>query len=176
MRDPESGQARRPDNLTLANWDSAPNNRWAYQHISDFLPTVPIGVAIPMPLAPAEAGLRLAGLSFDNHRGERVDAGAALDASWTDGFLVMHRGRVLHEDYRNGMHPGSVHLTQSVSKSVVAALAGILHHGGSLRFHPRCYYRLDEHLPTETWPASLCHRPRWTDHRRTPHLARSRRS
>jgi len=53
MRDPESGQARRPDNLTLANWDSAPNNRWAYQHISDFLPTVPIGVAIPMPLAPA---------------------------------------------------------------------------------------------------------------------------
>lgn len=51
-----------------------------------------------------------------------------------------------------------------------------IHHGGSLRFHPRCYYRLDEHLPTETWPASLCHRPRWTDHRRTPHLARSRRS
>lgn len=51
-----------------------------------------------------------------------------------------------------------------------------IHHGGSLRFHPRCYYRLDEHLPTETWPASLCHRPRWTDHRRTRHLARSRRS
>lgn len=132
MRDPESGQVGRPANLTLANWDRAPNNRWAYQHISDFLPTVPIGVAVPMPLASAEAGLRLAGLSFDNHRGESVDAGAALDASWTDGFLVMHRGRVLHEDYRNGMHPGSVHLTQSVSKSVVAALAGVLHHGGSL--------------------------------------------
>src|SRR5690349_125487 len=23
-----------------------------------------------------------------------------------------------------------------------------VHHGGSLRFHPRCYYRPDEHLPT----------------------------
>ena len=28
-------------------------------------------------------------------------------------------------------------------------------HGGSLRFHPRCYYRPDEHLPTETWPAMI---------------------
>lgn len=25
----------------------------------------------------------------------------------------------------------------------------------SLRFHPRCYYRADEHAPTETWPAMI---------------------
>ncbi|WFU75407.1 toprim domain-containing protein [Bradyrhizobium sp. CB2312] len=30
-----------------------------------------------------------------------------------------------------------------------------VHHGGSLRFHPRCFYRPDEHLPTETWPAMI---------------------
>jgi hypothetical protein len=30
-----------------------------------------------------------------------------------------------------------------------------VHHGGSLRFHPRCYYRPDGHLPTETWPAMI---------------------
>jgi hypothetical protein len=30
-----------------------------------------------------------------------------------------------------------------------------VHHGGSLRFHPRCYYRPDEHLLTETWPAMI---------------------
>jgi hypothetical protein len=30
-----------------------------------------------------------------------------------------------------------------------------IHHGGSLRFHPRCYYRPDEHFPTETWPAMI---------------------
>jgi hypothetical protein len=30
-----------------------------------------------------------------------------------------------------------------------------VHHGGSLRFHPRCYYRPDEHVPTETWPAMI---------------------
>ncbi|MBA4208416.1 MAG: DNA primase [Parvibaculum sp.] len=26
---------------------------------------------------------------------------------------------------------------------------------GALRFHPRCYYRRDEHSPTETWPAMI---------------------
>ncbi|MDA9433478.1 DUF7146 domain-containing protein [Bradyrhizobium sp. CCBAU 51627] len=30
-----------------------------------------------------------------------------------------------------------------------------IHHGGSLRFHPRCYYRPDEHLPAESWPAMI---------------------
>jgi hypothetical protein len=30
-----------------------------------------------------------------------------------------------------------------------------LHHGGSLRYHPRCYYRLAEDLPTEIWPAMI---------------------
>jgi hypothetical protein len=30
-----------------------------------------------------------------------------------------------------------------------------LHGTGSLRFHPRCYYRPDEHSVTETWPAMV---------------------
>lgn len=30
-----------------------------------------------------------------------------------------------------------------------------LHELTSLRFHPRCYYRPDQHLPTETWPAVI---------------------
>jgi phage/plasmid primase-like uncharacterized protein len=34
---------------------------------------------------------------------------------------------------------------------------GIAHayDGGSLRFHARCYYRPDDHLPTEIWPAMI---------------------
>ncbi|WP_085467495.1 DUF7146 domain-containing protein [Mesorhizobium australicum] len=31
----------------------------------------------------------------------------------------------------------------------------ILHGTGSLRFHPRCYYRPEDHGPTETWPAMI---------------------
>lgn len=31
----------------------------------------------------------------------------------------------------------------------------ILHGTGSLRFHQRCYYRPDDHCPTEIWPAMI---------------------
>jgi len=31
----------------------------------------------------------------------------------------------------------------------------LLHGTASLRYHPRCYYRPDEHSPTETWPAMI---------------------
>ena len=31
----------------------------------------------------------------------------------------------------------------------------MLHDTASLRFHPRCYYRSDEHSATETWPAMI---------------------
>lgn len=52
----------------------------------------------------------------------------------------------------------------SMARPIVGTLAesylrrrGItaLHGTGSLRFHPRCYYRPDEHSPTETWPALI---------------------
>src|SRR5487761_1020697 len=36
-------------------------------------------------------------------------------------------------------------------KRGITALPGT----GSLRFHPRCYYRPDRHSPTETWPAMI---------------------
>jgi hypothetical protein len=51
-------------------------------------------------------------------------------------------------------------MSQPISGTLVEAnlrKRGItaLHETGSLRFHPRCYYRPDEHSPTETWPAMI---------------------
>ena len=52
----------------------------------------------------------------------------------------------------------------AMSKPVAGTLAeaylrarGIetVHHAGALRFHPRCYYRPEEHAPTEIWPAMI---------------------
>jgi hypothetical protein len=36
-------------------------------------------------------------------------------------------------------------------KRAITALSGT----EALRFHPRCYYRTEEHAPTETWPAMI---------------------
>jgi len=51
-------------------------------------------------------------------------------------------------------------MSQSIAGTLVEAYLrnrGItaLHETGSLRFHPRCYYRPDDHSPTETWPAMI---------------------
>ncbi|MGE0038707.1 MAG: toprim domain-containing protein [Sphingomonadaceae bacterium] len=51
-------------------------------------------------------------------------------------------------------------MSQPISGTIVQAYLrerGItdLHGTGNLRFHPHCYYRPDEHSPTETWPAMI---------------------
>jgi hypothetical protein len=51
-------------------------------------------------------------------------------------------------------------MSQPVTRTLVEAYLrnrGItpLYEDGALRFHPRCYYRPDEHSPTETWPAMI---------------------
>ncbi|WP_374252970.1 toprim domain-containing protein [Xanthobacter sp.] len=53
-----------------------------------------------------------------------------------------------------------VAMCQPIGRTLVEAYLrgrGItaLHGTGNLRFHPRCYYRPDEHSPTETWPAMI---------------------
>lgn len=51
-------------------------------------------------------------------------------------------------------------MSQPIERTLVEAYLrnrGItaLHGTGNLRFHPHCYYRPDDHSPTETWPAMI---------------------
>ena len=51
-------------------------------------------------------------------------------------------------------------ISQPIARTLVEAYLrnrGItaLHEVAALRFHPRCYYRPDDHSPTETWPAMI---------------------
>ena len=52
--------------------------------------------------------------------------------SFTDGLIVLHRGRIVTERYENGMTPATPHLLQSVSKSFAGVLAGIVAERGQL--------------------------------------------
>lgn len=55
-----------------------------------------------------------------------------LQSSYTDGFLILHRNRIVMERYVNGMTPSTLHLSQSVAKSLLGTLAGILAGQGCL--------------------------------------------
>lgn len=110
---------------TLANWQDPPFNRWAFQHIRELIPTARIsrGSGRPQRLPRAERDLD----SLRFRSGEReLTVAEMLAETYTDGFLVLHRGQIVTEQYFNGMAPDTPHLLMSVSKSVVSSVAGIL--------------------------------------------------
>ncbi len=118
--------------VTLANWQDPPFNRWAFQHIRELIPTARIsrgdGPAWELPRAERD----VLGLVFRDGDGRETSVGALLDETYTDGFLVLHRGRIVAEHYFNGLAPDVPHLLMSVSKSVTAAVAGVLAGRGEL--------------------------------------------
>jgi CubicO group peptidase (beta-lactamase class C family) len=110
---------------TLENWDFPPFNRWSLQNLRSILPTRPVarteGPAMALPTAPQAFD----GLAFTDIDGRRRAVGEMLDTTYTDGFLLLHRGRIVFERYMNGMRPTTLHLSQSVVKSFVGTLVGI---------------------------------------------------
>lgn len=108
-----------------ADWDRPPWNRWSFQHIREILPTAEVwrGNAHRKPLPRAE--LDLDGLVIPGDGGGRTLA-EHLDDTYTDGFLVLRDGAVVYERYFNGMTERSLHLSQSMAKSVTATVFGIL--------------------------------------------------
>ncbi|MGZ8578402.1 MAG: serine hydrolase domain-containing protein [Actinomycetota bacterium] len=117
--------------VTLANWQDPPFNRWGFQHVRDLIPTARIsrgpGAARRLPRDDRD----LAGVTVKSG-GRRLSLERLLDETYTDGLLVLHRGRVVTERYFNGMTPSSTHLLMSVSKSITSTVAGVLVRRGSL--------------------------------------------
>ncbi len=119
--------------LRHSSWDRAPWNRWSFQHVREIVPTASVwrgtGPVTPLPEAPQE----IERIDFEID-GKRDRVGSFLQSSYTDGFLVLHRGKVVAEHYLNGMTVRTPHLSQSVAKSIVGTVAGILIGRGEI--HP----------------------------------------
>src|SRR5215472_15095481 len=111
--------------VTLANWQDPPFNRWAFQHVRELIPTARISRGPGRPLRLPRAERDLNSLVFRSGARE-LTVGEMLAETYTDGFLVLHRGKIVTEQYFNGMAPDTPHLLMSVSKSVVSSVAGVL--------------------------------------------------
>jgi CubicO group peptidase (beta-lactamase class C family) len=107
--------ARVTTQVPLESWQVGPWNRWAYVHVDEVVDTVPVrrGDGPVAPLERAEAGLD-----------DLVEP--LLEAAYADGVAVVHRGRLVAERYGGEMTEGSLHLSQSVGKSVLGLLVGVL--------------------------------------------------
>ena len=118
--------------ISHENWDRPPYNRWAFSNVRQVLPTraVPRGDGPVSTLARDDRDL--SSLTFTGPDGRKRTLGAFLDETYTDGFIVLRRQAVLFERYMWHFGRHSLHLSQSVAKSVVGTVAGILIHQGRL--------------------------------------------
>jgi hypothetical protein len=110
----------------MMEWDRPPWNRWAFQHVRELLPTAEVwrGTGPVRELPRKERDLD--GLAVTGTGGEPATLAQLLDQTYTDGFVVLKDGVIVYERYFNGMTPRTLHLSQSVAKSVTGAVAGIL--------------------------------------------------
>jgi CubicO group peptidase (beta-lactamase class C family) len=119
---PVSSQWRVP----RADWDTPPWNRWSFQHIREILPTSEVSRGNG-PVIPLSSDLQDIGeIEFESLNTGQMTIASMLDETYTDGFIVIKSDKIIHESYFNTMTPQSLHLAQSVSKSVVATVTGIL--------------------------------------------------
>lgn len=123
--------------VTLANWLTPPFNRWSFQHVREVVPTAGIlrGEGPATVLRRSERnieGIAFAPPAGGKGAGGETTVGRMIAETFTDGLLVLHRGRIVAERYDNAMTPSSRHIVFSVSKSITATLAGVLVDRGQL--------------------------------------------
>lgn len=118
---------------TVANWQSPPYNRWAFRNVRRLLPTVPVAhdpsSVRPFVRLPTDLG----SVACPVAGGGTAPLALVLEQTYSDGFLVVHRGRIRFEHYAPGLTPATTHIIMSVSKSMVGNLIGILAHQGVIR-------------------------------------------
>lgn len=105
-------------------WQLGPWNRWSFQHVEEV-------VAVQTVAHDPDAVRTWGTDSGDGALDDLVDPFVA--DGWVDGVLVAQRGTIVCERYVNGMTPATLHLSQSVGKSVLGLLVGVLVDRGTLR-------------------------------------------
>lgn len=111
-----------------------PQLRWTFSHWSEIFPTALIRA--PAQTSPLEAALRtdLDGLRFRAEAKGRptLVLEDALDLLYSDGILVLHRGKVVYARAGGALDADGRHIAWSVTKSFVGLLAETLIAEGAL--------------------------------------------
>jgi CubicO group peptidase (beta-lactamase class C family) len=111
--------------VTIENLMLAPFNRWSLRHLREIVPTR--GVPNSGSLAILnEQPIDLSGIEVSFPDGRTVAVGPWLESSYTDGFIVLHKGNVVYERYFNDQTPLTQHLMFSVTKSFTGTIALML--------------------------------------------------
>ena len=115
-------QSRRPLSMDLESFQSGPDNRWAFSHLREVLPTV----NIPRD----QSGFKelqispnvVSDFSVDFQGGTQSIHDIAA-SQYLDGLLIIKNDEIIVENYYGHLSEGRPHLINSMSKSIVGLLA-----------------------------------------------------
>jgi CubicO group peptidase (beta-lactamase class C family) len=131
------GSPPAPDKRVMqpdSNFFSFPKLRWSVCHIRELMPTKQVsrGLGAPVLLEYAlDDGIDA--LTFMPTGSDKLMTWKeALAANYTDGMLVMHKGKVVYENYTGCLAEAGKHAAMSMTKSMTGLLAEILVAEGTL--------------------------------------------
>lgn len=136
-----------------------PQIRWTLSHMRELVPTVNVwrGETSPVPLGRAAVAdaASIDALAFTDMQGRARRWDESLDDTYTDGILVLHRGRCIYERYFGALQAQLPHCCFSITKSYAATLAATLVHEGALDETKRVPHYLPQMRGTAYEDASL---------------------
>ena len=118
--------------VTAANWQLPPFNRWAFCNARRILPSARVRRCSGSAFVFGRLTTGLGDLPVSHAAGDTKPLSGVLEDTFTDGFLVLHRGRIVYEYYSEAMRDVTTHIVWSVSKSILSSLIGILVERGVL--------------------------------------------
>lgn len=113
--------------VNFSNYLQFPRTRWAFSHVRELLPTVTVGRGNgAVSVLPSAQRNDIDGLSFQLADGSNMTWAQSLDANYTDGIVVLHRGQVVYERYFGALQAERPHMAFSITKSFIGTLAAML--------------------------------------------------
>lgn len=120
--------------VNFSNFLRFPFTRWSFSHIREVVPTVQVSRGDgPVSALPRAERDDIDSLSFKPiGRDSSMTWEQSLAANYTDGIVVLHRGKLVYERYFGALKPEGQHIAFSVTKSFIGTLAAMLVADGTL--------------------------------------------
>ncbi len=156
------GSPPRPDRRVRFQDDrflEFPQIRWALSHMRELCPTTNVwrGEGGASDLGPVDPAIAAAidAVPIEYAPGRRPTLGTSHHDVYTDGIVILHRGRRVYERYFGALQAHIPHACFSITKSYVATLAATLIHERVLDDAQLVSYYLPEMLNTAFGDATL---------------------
>lgn len=133
--------------INSKNWLTPSNNRYSFQNVASLFPSIVLGKGNDQSSVLRKNLQPIKTIEFDDLDGKKTIE-EMLNTTFTDAFIVLKNDEIIFEEYLNNMGPESLHLMNSITKSFVGMLAGILAESNELDPNKKVSFYIPEFTNT----------------------------